>query len=66
MQLAKDKNLVCFAGFVLICCPPDLMKSEFPFVPCSQQNSKIGLPHLINTQTHLDNFCMTLTQLKSF
>lgn len=31
-----------------------------------KKKSKIGLPHLINTQTHLDNFCMTLTPLKSF
>lgn len=68
MPRAKDKDLLCF---VFICCPPYFTKSEFPFVPCLQQKKsikkkKIGLPHLINTQTHLDNFCMTLTQLKSF
>lgn len=67
MPLAKDKDLLCFAGSVcLFAVHRTSWNLNFPFVPCSQQRSKIGLPHLINTQTHLDNFCMTLTQLKSF
>ena len=64
--VSGQRQRLCFTSFLFICCPPYLVTSEIPFVPCSQPKSEIGLAHLINTQTHLDNFCTTLTQLKSF